>query len=92
MTDFCTPDNKNIFEAEQPYTKQCEACSLFCKLYHYRICEKRFDWLRGQGIDPFEYVNELNRAAERQLGLKPSSPKPTNNNQPTKKPVRRGGR
>lgn len=71
----CKPDNEKTFTTEQPYTKKCEACSLFCKIWHYRQCTDRFAWNEDQGVDVFKEVRDQEKAAAYQMGQTASTPK-----------------
>ena len=66
----CKIDNVKVFKEKQDYTTLCEACSLHCKIPHYRSCKERFEWNKQQGNDLMAKVRESNRLAQQQTGQK----------------------
>lgn len=64
----CKPDGTKVFEQEQIYTTQCEACQFFVKVDRYRACEARHAWNASQGIDVFAQLRDVDRAAKYQMG------------------------
>lgn len=65
----CKPDNLKTFEQEQIYTTKCEACQLFVKIDKYRACEARHTWNADRGVDVFEHLRDIDRAAKQQMGV-----------------------
>jgi hypothetical protein len=95
MTDnnFCKPDNKYVFTTEVDYAVLCEACNLWCKVYKYRGCQKRFQWNIDRGNDLTKQIAEQDRLAAYQMGISPLPPQnhnQSNQQNSNKKPTRRG--
>lgn len=89
----CQTDGVKVFDTEEPYTVQCEACQKHCKIFHYRSCEERHKWNAEQGNDVFAALREADRIARHQMGqgvgLPPSPGKTENSPRP---PSRHRGR
>lgn len=88
----CKPDNAKIFEDEQIYTTQCEACQFFVKIDKYRACEFRHQWNADRGVDVFSHLREVDRAAKQQMGVGGLQPLASSTNPNKKQPSRHRGR